>query len=37
MARTPMVAIDFQQILSSPVLAYEEGFDFFEGKGVLSL
>lgn len=27
---------DFQQVLSSPVLAYEEGLDFFEGKGRLN-
>ncbi|MFN0112253.1 MAG: hypothetical protein ACKVZH_25610 [Blastocatellia bacterium] len=36
MARIPMVAIDFQQVLASPVLAYEEGLDFFEGKGMLN-
>ena len=27
---------DFQQVLLSPVLAYEEGLDFFEGKGMLN-
>jgi len=27
---------DFQEVLSSPVLAYEEGLDFFEGKGMLN-
>lgn len=27
---------DFQQVLSSPVLAYEEGLNFFEGKGMLN-
>lgn len=36
MTRIPMVAIDFQQVLASPVLAYEEGLDFFEGKGMLN-
>jgi DNA transposition AAA+ family ATPase len=30
-----MAMIDFQQILASPVLAYEEGLNFFEGKGLL--
>jgi len=27
---------DFQQVLLSPALAYEEGLDFFEGKGMLN-
>jgi len=27
---------DFQQVLASPVLAYEEGLNFFEGKGMLN-
>jgi len=31
-----MLTTDFQQILSSPVLAYEEGLNFFEGKGMLN-
>jgi hypothetical protein len=30
-----MAVIDFQQILASPALAYEEGLNFFEGKGLL--
>jgi hypothetical protein len=29
-------ALDFQQILASPVLTYEEGLNFFEGKGMLN-
>ena len=31
-----MLATDFQQVLASPVLAYEEGLNFFEGKGMLN-
>lgn len=31
-----MLTTDFQQILSSPILAYEEGLNFFEGKGRLN-
>jgi hypothetical protein len=31
-----MLTTDFQQILSSPILAYEEGLNFFEGKGMLN-
>lgn len=31
-----MQVTDFQQVLSSPVLAYEEGLNFFEGKGMLN-
>lgn len=31
-----MIAADFQQVLASPVLAYEEGLNFFEGKGMLN-
>ncbi|MBL8171683.1 MAG: hypothetical protein JNJ50_26230 [Acidobacteria bacterium] len=31
-----MQVTDFQQILASPVLAYEEGLNFFEGKGMLN-
>lgn len=27
---------DFQQVLASPVLSYEEGLNFFEGKGMLN-
>jgi hypothetical protein len=30
-----METIDFQQVLASPVQAYEEGLNFFEGKGML--
>jgi hypothetical protein len=28
--------LDFQSILASPALCYEEGLDFFEGKGMLN-
>lgn len=31
-----MQIADFQQVLLSPVLAYEEGLNFFEGKGMLN-
>jgi hypothetical protein len=31
-----MQVADFQQVLASPVLAYEEGLNFFEGKGMLN-
>ncbi|HEX5084717.1 MAG TPA: hypothetical protein VFY40_21955 [Blastocatellia bacterium] len=31
-----MLITDFQQVLSSPILAYEEGLNFFEGKGMLN-
>jgi hypothetical protein len=31
-----MLTTDFQQVLSSPILAYEEGLNFFEGKGMLN-
>lgn len=31
-----MQIMDFQQVLSSPVLAYEEGLNFFEGRGMLN-
>jgi len=31
-----MLTGDFQQVLSSPTLAYEEGLNFFEGKGMLN-
>ncbi len=31
-----MVTTDFQEIISSPVLAYEEGLRFFMGKGTLN-
>jgi hypothetical protein len=31
-----MQAGDFQQVLRSPILAYEEGLNFFEGKGMLN-
>lgn len=31
-----MLINDFQQVLSSPLLAYEEGLNFFEGKGMLN-
>jgi hypothetical protein len=31
-----MLNDDFQQVLSSPLEAYEEGLDFFEGKGILN-
>src|SRR5215470_1964568 len=31
-----MLTTDFQLILSSPILAYEEGLNFFEGKGMLN-
>jgi hypothetical protein len=31
-----MSTLDFQQILASPILAYEEGLEFFAGKGMLN-
>src|SRR5438128_2718731 len=31
-----MQVTDFQQVLANPVLAYEEGLNFFEGKGMLN-
>ena len=31
-----MQAMSFPQVLASPVLAYEEGLNFFEGKGMLN-
>ncbi len=31
-----MQITDFQQVLQSPILAYEEGLNFFEGKGMLN-
>jgi hypothetical protein len=31
-----MQAADFQQVLRSPLLAYEEGLNFFQGKGMLT-
>src|SRR5262245_20077766 len=27
---------DFQQILDSPLLTWQEGFDFFQGKGMIN-
>lgn len=31
-----MSATDFQQIINSPVLAYQEGLRFFRGEGILN-
>ncbi|MEZ5345802.1 MAG: hypothetical protein R2681_09640 [Pyrinomonadaceae bacterium] len=31
-----MQTLDFQEIISSPVLAYEEGLRFFRGKGMIN-